>query len=441
MSTNDNVKINFYKRPKVSVCMVSYNHEKFVKEAIESVLSQSYNNFEFLILEHASTDNSLNIIKKFSDERINLTVYDKNYHSTYAANKLLEKVTGEYIAFLCSDDSWEESKLEKQIDFFENNKNYAAVFSKINVIDEKSSKYKCSTPYDYYFNRFKNRTRFEWIKLLFDFQFNPFCCSSAMIRTNIWHNYGPYDIRSRNMQDFLLWTKILMDNEVYILEEKLTNMRYFKKQSNISGNTINHMTIVCNEALLSHENMFSNIDTIEKFKLIFPDSIQKYGQLYENDIKFYLANIGICAYRYDLKAYSLNTLYNLMGNYDIRKRLEERYNFTHLDLYKISENIDTYHYKYIMPFKKLILKKCKHRIIKIYYNFIYKVIMSCVVMFYDNIKRSMSHKDIDSAEILKNLKRENRLLKCELIEKNVFEKMNQEMKEKKYITNYISNNK
>ena len=79
----------FMRPPKVSVCMVSYNHAPYVGAAIASVLRQTFTDFEFLILEHASTDNSLECIKKFDDPRIKLTVLKKNYHSTYAANKLL----------------------------------------------------------------------------------------------------------------------------------------------------------------------------------------------------------------------------------------------------------------------------------------------------------------------------------------------------------------
>lgn len=353
------------KNPKVSVCMVSYNHEKFVGEAIESVLCQSYGNFEFLILEHASTDSSLKIIKKFNDKRIKLTIYDKNYHSTYAANKIVNTACGEYFSFICSDDSWGKYKLEEQVKFLNNNDEYGLVFSRVNVVNVNSEKYGYFTPYDYYFNTQQNRSRFEWIRLLFDFQFNPFCSSSVMMRADIWKKYGPFDIRSRNMQDFLLWTKILMDKNIYILDKKLTNMRYFEDQTNVTGNTINHMLIVCNEALLSHENMFSSIDTVEKFKLIFPDSVQQYDMLYEDDIKFYLARIGVFAHRWDLKSYSMNMLYRLLGDEEVFERIKERYGFTHLDLYRISESVDVYNYQFVMPFKKILSRKINDKIHKI----------------------------------------------------------------------------
>lgn len=347
--------------PKISVCMVSYNHGKFVGEAIESVLQQSYKNFEFLILEHASTDNSLEIIKNFKDDRIKLTIFDKNYHSTYAANKLVAKACGDYYAFLCADDSWENTKLEAQVGFLSANPDYDVVFTRINVIDENSEKYSYYTPYDYYFNSVPNKSRFEWIRQLFDFQFNPFCCSSVMMRAETWKQFGPFEIRSRNMQDFLLWTKILMEKDVYILDKRLTNMRYFVSQSNVTGNTFKHMCTACNESVLSHENMFKNIDSLEKFKLIFPDAVQQYTRLYAEDIPFYLAKIGVYAHRWDLKSYSMNMLYKLCGDNKIRDRLAARYGFTHLDLYRIAESVDVYNYQYVMPVKQIFVRKIKSK--------------------------------------------------------------------------------
>ena len=360
----------YTKDPKISVCMVSYNHAKFVGEAIESVLQQSYKNFEFLILEHASTDNSLEIIKKFKDDRIKLTIFDKNYHSTYATNELVSKACGDFYTFLCSDDSWEKTKLEEQVNFLLANQDYDVVFTRINVIDENSERYNYYTPYEYYFNSVPNKTRFEWIRQLFDFQFNPFCCSSAMMKAVTWNQFGPFEIRSRNMQDFLLWTKILMEKNVYVLDKRLTNMRYFVSQSNVTGNTFKHMCTVCNESVLSHENMFKNIDTLDKFKRIFPDAVQQYKNLYAEDIPFYLAQIGIYAHRWDLKSYSMNMLYKLCGDKEIRERLSMRYGFTHLDLYSIAESIDVYNYQFIMPFKQIFIRKIKSKFYEKKKNFL-----------------------------------------------------------------------
>lgn len=341
-------KLNCNKRsPKVSVCMTSYNHGKYIGDAIHSVLQQSFSDFEFLILENGSTDNSIDIIKSFHDDRIKIIIFNKNLHSTYAANEIMKQCTGEYVAFLCSDDSWDKNKLLKQVEFLDDHIDIATVFSRINVIDENSNKYVYETPYDYYFNCHHNRSRFEWLENLFDFQLNPFCCSSALLRKHIWNECGPFDVRLRNMQDLTLWVTILHKYEVHILDDKLTNMRYFVKNTNITGNTLKHHVIISNEARLFFEVFFNKVTSIFDFKKIFGNNVLNYKKLYREDIKFYLLMMGINATRVDLKAYSINTLYDLMGDEMVRKRFYQRYNFTHLDLYFLSEECDIYSHRFM----------------------------------------------------------------------------------------------
>ena len=103
--------------PKVSVIMSSYNHEKYVAEAIESVLRQSYTNFEFLIADDGSTDKTVQEIKKFTDERISFFEYKENT-SFQTIDILTKKAKGKYIAQIGSDDVWREDKLEQKYEMF-----------------------------------------------------------------------------------------------------------------------------------------------------------------------------------------------------------------------------------------------------------------------------------------------------------------------------------
>ena len=331
--------------PTVSVCMTSYNHAKFVGKAIISVLSQTFMDFEFIILEHASTDNSLEIIKSFEDKRIKLIIWEKNYHSTFAANELLKTAKGRYLAFICSDDAWHPEKLAEQIRFLEINENIAVAFTRIDVIDENDNIMTSETPYHYYFNREGNRDKFSWLRFCYDFLFNPFCCSSAMVRKSVYDDIGPFEVRSRNMQDFIMWVSILFKYDVHILEKKLTIMRYFYSNSNVTGNTVNHHIIVCNEAKMHHELFIENMKDLSVATRVFPEIKVQFTNLDSLDIPFYLAIIGIEAQRIDLRAYSLDILYGLMKSDENRSHLKQKYNFGHMDLYKISERTDIYRQK------------------------------------------------------------------------------------------------
>lgn len=104
---------------KVSIIIPVYNAEKFIGKTIESVLNQTYKNWEILIFNDKSKDNSLKIIKKYSekDKRIKFVDSKENVGVVAARNKLIEIATGEFMAFLDADDYWKQNKLEKQIKF------------------------------------------------------------------------------------------------------------------------------------------------------------------------------------------------------------------------------------------------------------------------------------------------------------------------------------
>ncbi len=107
---------------KVSVIIPMYNAEKYIKQAIDSVRKQSYDNIEIICIDDASTDNSLKIAKKELNEQDKLILLPKNNGVAKARNIGIKNATGRYIAFLDVDDFWAKEKLEKQIHFMQENK-------------------------------------------------------------------------------------------------------------------------------------------------------------------------------------------------------------------------------------------------------------------------------------------------------------------------------
>ena len=106
-------------KEKVSIIVPMYNAEKFIGKTIESVLSQTYKNWEMLIMNDVSTDNSLAVVSEFAkkDDRINVVNTKKNMGVVKGRNHLIDLANGKYIAFLDADDYWHSQKLEKQIQF------------------------------------------------------------------------------------------------------------------------------------------------------------------------------------------------------------------------------------------------------------------------------------------------------------------------------------
>jgi len=126
--------------PLVSIVTPCYNCEKYIVEAIQSVLAQTYQNWEMLIVDDCSKDNSIEIVENFAkkDSRIKIVKLEQNSGAAIARNKAIELSQGEYLAFLDSDDLWFPPKLEKQLQFMlDNNSDFS--FTKYEHIDENGN--------------------------------------------------------------------------------------------------------------------------------------------------------------------------------------------------------------------------------------------------------------------------------------------------------------
>ena len=113
-------------KPLVSIVTPVYNGEKTIGKTIESVINQTYDKFEMIIVDDLSNDKTVDIIKKYQkeDDRIKLFILDKKGGASGARNFAIKKATGKYVAFLDGDDLWKKDKLEKQVKFMEDNNIY-----------------------------------------------------------------------------------------------------------------------------------------------------------------------------------------------------------------------------------------------------------------------------------------------------------------------------
>ncbi|MBV7505576.1 glycosyltransferase family 2 protein [Bacillus sp. sid0103] len=114
---------------KISVIIPTFNREKLVMEAIDSLRNQTYKNLEIIIVDDCSTDNTQNRIENDRDTRIVYVRHEYNKGGSQARNSGIERATGEFIAFLDSDDQWLPTKLEKQMEVFKNNSNVGIVYT------------------------------------------------------------------------------------------------------------------------------------------------------------------------------------------------------------------------------------------------------------------------------------------------------------------------
>lgn len=129
-----------YKENLVSIITPNYNCGRFIVQTIESVLAQTYTNWEMLIVDDCSTDNSVQIALSYAekDQRIKVIRNETNSGAAISRNKAIELAQGEFIAFLDSDDLWLPDKLEKQIEFMRQN-NCDFCYCRYDLIDENSA--------------------------------------------------------------------------------------------------------------------------------------------------------------------------------------------------------------------------------------------------------------------------------------------------------------
>ncbi len=125
----------------ISIITPSYNSKRFIKDTIDSVLSQTYQNWEMIIVDDYSSDSSAEYVKNLikDESKIKLIVLEKNVGAAEARNRALEMANGRYVAFLDSDDIWLPEKLEKQLNFMQKN-SYAFTFTSYIPISEDATK-------------------------------------------------------------------------------------------------------------------------------------------------------------------------------------------------------------------------------------------------------------------------------------------------------------
>jgi glycosyltransferase involved in cell wall biosynthesis len=185
---------------------------------IESVLNQTYQNFELILINDGSTDNSLDIVKRFMKEGERIALIDKeNSGLTKSLNIGLKRAQGEYIARIDADDIWKKDKLEKQIKFLKENQDYALVGTAYDEIDELG-------------NIIYLKQRVPLLLQHKDIinnivKYNPFLHSSVLFRKVILENIGFYNESFKYTQDYEYWIRIMSQYKVANLEEILASRR------------------------------------------------------------------------------------------------------------------------------------------------------------------------------------------------------------------------
>lgn len=194
----------------VSIIMPSYNTSQYIAETIQSVIDQSYQNWELIIVDDCSTDNTDYVVSKINDQRITFLKNKKNSGAAVSRNRALREAKGKWIAFLDSDDLWKPDKLEKQIQFMKKN-NYQFSYTNYEEIDSNGMKKNVVVSGPKIVTK-KGMFNYCWLG-----------CLTVMYNREAIGLIQIEDIKKNN--DYAMWLKVCKKANCYLLDEVLAEYR------------------------------------------------------------------------------------------------------------------------------------------------------------------------------------------------------------------------
>ena len=212
---------------KISVVTASYNYQDYIKETIQSVLDQTYKDWELIIVDDCSTDNSVEVIKSYKDDRIKLFVNEKNLGLKETVRRGIEKATGEWIVFLESDDILTSDNIEKKVEIVKKYPEVNLVFNDCEFFGDEERVKKVEN--DLRKTRKILRRKKYPTKMFYNFYLSNkiFTFSSVMVKRDdlLKVNFEtPIDV----LLDWWLWIQLSNLGKFYYISEYLTKWRLHK---------------------------------------------------------------------------------------------------------------------------------------------------------------------------------------------------------------------
>ena len=243
--------------PAVSVLMSVYNGERFLADAVESILGQSFGDFEFLIVDDGSTDHTGQILRGYDDPRIRLIANPRNLGLTRSLNIGLAAARGRFIARMDADDIALPDRFARQLAFFEANPRTVLVGAGHARLDDDARTRAWAT-------QPLRPVEFRWLS----FFWTPVLHPSVMFRAGPIHEAGlRYDERLSTSQDYDLWTRMLSFGDAAVLEGPLVFWRRHDKAVGVARRAeqlVNHRRISSANVLRAFPEMAPHLDAFER---------------------------------------------------------------------------------------------------------------------------------------------------------------------------------
>ncbi|SFG75593.1 Glycosyltransferase involved in cell wall bisynthesis [Lachnospiraceae bacterium C7] len=305
--------------PLVSVILPCYNHEKYVRRAIESVINQSYKNIEFIVCDDGSDDHTPDIMKEYSKYYAKEYYFKENLRAR--SEELSSVATGKYIALMHSDDVWEKDKLAIQVDYLEKHGGICLTWA--NYVDDDEEVIENAVFYK------KNRSRIEWLKFLW-FNGNCFCNPSLVMEREMFLEKQKHGYQCKQVPDFFKWIDFICKYDIHLITLPLTKMgvHYYGKNLNDSAPTEENWTRTYLEDGIVWMQVLEDMDD-ELFVQTFRDLFVRKDANTREEL---LCERYFMLLNNELLARKISAIYYMHrhGN-DMNKCLIEKYGYTRID--------------------------------------------------------------------------------------------------------------
>jgi glycosyltransferase involved in cell wall biosynthesis len=301
--------------PRVSVVLPSYNHEQFVARALDSILAQTYQDFEIIITDDGSTDRSIDVLRTYEqDSRIKLFRNRFNYE-THSLNNCVQQARGDYIAVAHSDDEFAPSKLERQVDFLDKHPEVAAVFTAARIVDQLGQELPNYRLFDN-----TNRSRHEWLRHFF-LKGNCLCHPSLLIRRSVHDSVGLYNPLLGALDDLDMWVRVCLHHDIHVLPESLVNFRILDWSGNTSGDKPENFRRGQYETIkiLDH---FQRPAALAQLHLIFHEVGDQILHKSDAEKRYVLAMMALKTGHLAHRFWGIDLLYRLLADPETRSRLK-----------------------------------------------------------------------------------------------------------------------
>jgi glycosyltransferase involved in cell wall biosynthesis len=223
--------------PLISVIMASYNHASYVEEAVATVLQQTADDLELIVVDDASSDGTADVVAGFDDPRLRLVRQQQN-RAVHPRNLALGMARGRYVAIQNSDDAWALDKLARQIEYMQGNPHCVACFTGVELVDAYG-KPASGTWADKVYTT-QNRTSAQWLQHFF-FHGTNLPLTSVLMRREVAAELGGFRACLIGVSDYDLWVRLAAKGELHIIDAPLTRVRILKGRNLGRPNSFAHI--------------------------------------------------------------------------------------------------------------------------------------------------------------------------------------------------------